>query len=145
MLTWPRLGAAHLACARLGFAHDAELLVHEREHPPLRLLELLLERRALEEVDTQIGRHRLERITLQREGGLLREGVEVSRRPHDASPRNVRPRHVLGTKLQRLRADAESEQDDAIQHGARVDSRSPEYTLESRELAGGGKHRLYHK
>ena len=131
MLAWPRLGAAHLACARLGFAHDAELLVNEGEHTPLRLLELLLERRALEEVDTQIGRDRLERIALQREGGLLREGVEVSR-AHDASPRNVRPRRVLGTKLQRLRADAESEQDDAIQHGARLD-----LSMESRTCIGG--------
>ena len=137
MLAWPRLGAAHLACARLGFAHDAELLVHEREHPPLRLLELLLERRALEEVDTQIGRDSLKRIALQREGGLLREGVEVSRRPHDAGPRHMRPRRVLGTKLQRLRADAESEQDDAIQHGAPSES---QYGI-SPKLAMGRKTR----
>ena len=54
---WGR--AAHLACTRLGLAHDAELIVDEREHAPLGLLRLLLEGRAPEEVDTQRSRHRL--------------------------------------------------------------------------------------
>eukprot|EP00964_Phaeocystis_antarctica_P154891 scaffold123797_cov51-Phaeocystis_antarctica.AAC.1 len=43
----------------------------------LRLLGLLLEGRALEEVDAQLGRHRRQRIALEREGGRLRQRLEV--------------------------------------------------------------------
>eukprot|EP00964_Phaeocystis_antarctica_P091067 scaffold58345_cov62-Phaeocystis_antarctica.AAC.3 len=94
-------GGAHLASARLSLTHDAELVVDEREHAPLGLLGLLLEGRALEEVDAQFSRHRRQLITLERKGRLLGQRLEVHGghgSPHDASPRNVRPRHVLGTK-----------------------------------------------